>query len=86
MSFYGDGKIDRYAIVSVTIGEIPPPPPVIKTGEREEILRAPKNGVKSEAYLERYQGGALLSRKRLREDVYLPTQGILVKKIENPSD
>lgn len=86
ISFYGDGQIDRYAVVSVTLGEIPPPPPVIKEGETDEILRAPKNGTKSEAYLERYHKDALVGRKRLRVDEYLPTQGILVKKIENPSD
>ncbi|MBQ7923930.1 MAG: VanW family protein [Clostridia bacterium] len=86
ISFYGEKGIDRYDIVSVTLGEIPPPPPVVKEGDQEEILRAPKNGTKSEAYLERYQGDSLVSRKRLRTDEYLPTQGILVKKIENPSD
>lgn len=84
--FLGEGRIDRYAVSSVVLGEIPPPPPVIKTGDREEILRSPRNGTKSEAYLERYHGEQLLSRKRLRTDEYLPTQGILVKKIENTSD
>lgn len=77
---------DRFEITSTVLEEIAPPPPVIKTGETEEILRSPKNGVKSEAYLERYRGDTLLSRKRLRVDEYRPQQGILVKKNENPPD
>ncbi len=86
VGFYGEGRIDNYTIISTTLGEIPPPPPVIKTGEREEILREEKKGTRSEAYIERRQNGVLLSKKRLRVDNYLPTQGILVKKIENPHD
>ncbi len=86
VSFLGKGKIDRYAIVSTALGEIPPPPPIVKEGENEEIVRAPKNGLKSEAYLERYHGDNLVSRKRLRVDEYKPVQGILVKKSENTGD
>ncbi len=86
IGFWGKTKIDRYAVVSRTLGELPPPPPIVKEGEREEILRAPKNGTQSEAYLERYHGDRLVERKRLRQDEYKPVQGILVKKIENPSD
>lgn len=81
--FFGKNEGYRYEITSVLLGETSPPPPIIKTGDREEILRAPKNGVKSEAYLERYRGEQLLERKRLRTDEYRPIQGILVKKIEN---
>ncbi len=86
VTFTGKGRIDRYAVTSVTIGEIPPPPPIVKRGEKEEILRSPKNGIKSEAYLERYQGERLVERKRLRADEYKPIQGIIVKKNENPPD
>lgn len=79
------GKKDgyRYEIVSETLGEIPPPPPIIKDGEKENIIRSPKNGVKSQAFLERYYGDKLVSRTRLRQDEYRPIQGIIVKKIEN---
>ena len=82
------GKRDglRYEIVSHTLGEIAPPPPIVKEGAEEDILRSPKNGVKSEAYLETYQGDALLSRKLLRTDEYRPVQGIIVKKIPAESD
>ena len=85
---YFSGKKDayRYEIVSRVLSETPPPAPIIKEGEKEEILRSPKNGVKSEAYLERYAGDKLLSRKRLRVDEYRPVQGIIVKKIGNTPD
>ena len=75
---------DRFEISSYVLEEISPPPPIVKDGEKEEILRSPKNGIKSEAYLERYHGDSLLYRKRLRIDEYRPVQGILVKKNENP--
>ena len=86
VTFYGKNVGDRYEIIASVIEETPPPPPIFKEGEKEEIIRSPKNGVKSEAYLERYRGEKLLSRKRLRRDEYRPIQGILVKKIGNPTD
>ena len=86
IAFYGKNEGYRYEITSQILEKIPPPPPVIKEGEKEEILRSPKNGVKSEAYLERYVGERLVSRKRLRTDEYRPVQGIIVKKIDNPRD
>ena len=84
--FYGQKDGYRYEIVSQTIAEIPPPTPIVKDGEREEILRSPKNGVKSVAYIERYFGDKLVSRKKLREDEYRPIQGIIVKKIGNTTN
>ena len=86
VSFLGEGKIDEYAVISHSIAQIPPPPPVIKTGEREEVLRFERAGLKSEAYLERRKKGVLLSKKKLRMDEYLPTQAIIVKKIDKPHD
>lgn len=84
--FSGKKDAYRYEIVSQILAEIPPPAPIIKEGEREEILRSPKHGVKSEAYLECYVGERLVSRKRLRTDEYRPVQGIIVKKIGNTPD
>ena len=81
ISFYGKNDGDRYEITTKILSEITPPSPVIKEGEGEEILRAEKNGVKSEMFLERYRGNQLLWRKRLRVDEYPPIQGIIVKKI-----
>ena len=86
VGFYGTKTGDRYEITTNILSEIPPPPPIVKTGDADEILRSPKNGVKSEAYLERYKGDTLLSRKRLRSDEYRPVQAILVKKIENTGE
>ena len=76
----------RYEICSNILAEIAPPPPIVKDGEKDDILRESKNGVKSEAYLEIYRGDALLSRKRLRIDEYRPIQGIIVKKMPAESD
>ena len=90
VSFYAQTEyiktFDRYEIESVVLEEITPPPPIIKTGDKEEIVRSPKNGIKSESYIKRYRGNSLLSQKRLRVDEYRPVQGILVKKSENPLD
>ena len=63
----------------------PPPAPEIKDGEKDEILRYGKDGVKSECYLKTYQNGVLVSVKRLRIDKYLPTRGIIIKKTEKPT-
>lgn len=82
--FLGRRLAKTYKIVSVVVGEIPPPAPIVKEGKEDGVLREGKSGVKSEAYLETYQNGKLVVRKRLREDVYRPTQGVVVKKTENP--
>ncbi len=81
VTFYGKNEGYRYEISSVALGEIPPPEPIIKEGDRDEIIRSPKNGIKSEAYLEKYEGDRLLFRKRIRADEYRPVQGIIGKKI-----
>ena len=80
VTFTGKKGEYRYEISSHILQEIPPPPPIVKQGEKEEILRSPKNGVKSESYLECYHGDQLVTRKRLRTDEYRPTQAIIVKK------
>ncbi len=86
ITFFGKNEGYRYEIVTKILEEIPPPNPIVKEGERDEVLRSPKNGVKSEMYLERYQGGCLLSRKRLRTDEYRAIQGIIVKKMANATN
>ena len=86
VAFYGKNEGDRYEITQSVLEEIPPPPPIVKQGESDEILRSPQNGLKSEAYLERYRGEKLLSRNRIRVDEYRPVQGILVKKIVNTTE
>ena len=57
-----------------------------KIGEKEEILRKGQVGVKSEAYLERYEKGKLVSRRRIRRDTYQPIQEIIVKKNEEATN
>ena len=79
--FYGKNEGYRYEITSHILGEIAPPEPIVKEGDKDEIIRSPQNGIKSEAYLECYKGESLLFRKRLRTDEYRPIQGILGKKI-----
>ncbi len=79
--FYGKNEGYRYEIVSRVLAEIPPPEPIVKAGEEEGVLRQEKAGAKSEAYIECYRYGALLSKKRLRIDEYRPIQGIIVKKV-----
>lgn len=80
-AFYGKNEGYRYEITSHILGEIAPPEPIVKEGDKDEIVRSPQNGLKSEAYLECYKGESLLFRKKLRTDEYRPIQGILGKKI-----
>lgn len=84
--FYGKDEGDRYEIISKTLARLPPPQPIVKAGKKEEILREEKWGAQSEAYIERYKKGVLLSRKRLRKDEYRPVQAILSKKIEETTN
>lgn len=88
-SVYGLGvkkeNLISYKIVSRVLEEIPPPEPLEKEGEEEGVLQSAKNGVKSEAYLEGYKFGKIISRKLLRKDVYAPVREILVKKIDVPT-
>ncbi len=81
VAFFGKNEGLRYEICSQIISEISPPEPIVKEGDKDEIIRSPKNGVKSEAYLEGYRGGQLLFRKRIRTDEYRPIQGIIGKKV-----
>ena len=77
---------DRYEIIANILEELPAPVPIVKMGEKDEILRHSQNGIRSEMYLERYRGDRLLFRKRLRTDEYRPIQGIIVKKITNTTN
>jgi hypothetical protein len=73
----------RYEIRSFTEEEILPEPPIEKIGDREEILRQEKKGVKSWSELEIYKNQTLIAKKLLRKDVYAPVRGIIVKKNED---
>ena len=82
MTFYGKDEGYRYELSEKILEEISPPPPIVKWGEGEKILRREQSGIKSEGYLEKYKGEQLLSRIRLRTDEYKATQGIVGKKIK----
>lgn len=82
ITFYGKPTAERYELVSHTLAKIPAPAPIVKAGEKEEVLREEKQGIKSELYLERYLGDKLIARNRLRTDEYRPVQGIIVKKVD----
>lgn len=69
-----------FELTSIPLGTIAPPSPVVKAGEQDGVLRAEKEGLKSELYLSVYQKGALIRFIRLRADEYRPVQGIIVKK------
>ena len=81
ISIFGENDGGRYEIISYVTQEIPPPEPIIRAGNEDKIVRREKQGIKSEAYLEKYVGNALIARKRLRKDTYAPVQGIIVKKM-----
>ncbi|MBQ8294905.1 MAG: VanW family protein [Clostridia bacterium] len=84
--FFGKNEGDRYEITTKIVGEIPPPAPIVKPSEKEEVIRAERKGIQSEMYLERYRGNQLLSKKRIRKDEYRPVQGIIAKKIVNTTN
>ena len=80
VSVFGKDDGGRYEIISNILQELPPPEPIIKIGDEEKVLRAEKKGLKSESYLEKYQHGVLVQRKRMRKDFYAPVQGIYQTK------
>ena len=85
VAVYGSGKGSnlRYEITSRILEEIPPPPPLIRVGEKEETVQFARNGVKSESEREIYENGALIAKKSLRKDSYAPVREIIVKKNED---
>jgi vancomycin resistance protein YoaR len=82
VAVYGERVLDRYKIVSVEKSTIEKPPPIVVDSASDLQERDGKDGLVSEAYLERYQSGVLVERKRLRVDRYAPIPPV-VKKIVN---
>lgn len=78
---YGKPSGKEYKIVSKIVKTTPPPAPEEKAGDEEGVLRSEKEGVLSEAYLETYEKGVLIAKKRLRVDEYAPVRGVVVKKV-----
>lgn len=83
IAFWGKNDGYRYELSSNILETVPPPPPIVKTGDKDGVLREAKDGVKSEMYLECYKGGSLLYKKRMRRDEYRGIQAIIAKKIED---
>lgn len=77
VSLYGKPTGIRYRTESSILRRISPPPEEVRAGERDCVLRAAKAGIMSESYLCAYdEGGALLSRTRIRRDRYGAVRGI----------
>ncbi len=86
------GLKNKYRIVreSKIVSFAPPPPDKIITDETGEYgtsetensvrVKWGVRGVTSEGYLLYYDGKTLLSRERIRKDIYLPQQGIVAIK------
>lgn len=83
VTFYGKSDGYEYRIESKILKKISPPEEEIRYGKTEGEIKKGKEGVKSEGYLYKYKGNALLSVKRLSCDRYAPVRGIIGKKIEN---
>lgn len=80
-SLYGCSDGSAYRTESVTLETVEPPPPREVQGEEDRVLRAGKRGMISESFLLHFDGeGKLLSRRRIRRDVYAAVQGIVQKK------
>lgn len=60
----------EYEEIKDTAGTLAP-------GEKK-VLKSPKAGLVSSAYMEYYQNGVLVSRKRIRQDYYSPQKGIIM--------
>ena len=82
---YGKNTGETFRIESEITGEIAAGEPMEKWGEKEGILRYERKGTRSVSYLSRYKNGALIERKKLREDAYAPIRAIIGKKIPLPT-
>ncbi len=77
-AFYGLRGEIAYTVESAVLSRVPPPAAQIVEGKQNRTLRAAKEGIVSESYLLAYgKDGVLLSRTRIRRDVYAPVRGIL---------
>ncbi|MBQ9081597.1 MAG: VanW family protein [Clostridia bacterium] len=83
---YGRSTGYCYQTESVVLCHLPPPPPEIREGREDCVLRSPKDGLKSESYLVCYRRGKRLKSVRLRRDTYAFIQGIEQKKPKEPQD
>lgn len=80
---YGHKTDVTYIRKSVVVETIAPPEPEIREGDSECVLRAEKQGLRSEGYLIRRVAGKTVKTVRLRKDRYAPVQGIIQKIPQN---
>ena len=80
---YGHKTDVTYVRKSVVIETIEPPEAEIREGNSECVLRAAKQGIRSEGYLIRRVAGKTVKTVRLRRDNYAPVQGIIQKIPQN---
>lgn len=73
-----DGR--RYETESRVLLRVPPPEAEVVEGEKDEVLRAEKEGLVSESYLLIYEGEKCISRKLLRRDAYAVVRGKVSRK------
>ena len=83
MRMYGCKTDVTYVRKSVVIETIEPPEAEIREGNSECVLRAAKQGIRSEGYLIRRVAGKTVKTVRLRRDNYAPVQGIIQKIPQN---
>ena len=81
---YGLKTKVTYAIESEVTERLTPPEPEVREGA-EATLRAPKEGIRSAAYLVRREPGRPDVRIRLRRDTYAPVRGIVQRPAESAS-
>jgi vancomycin resistance protein YoaR len=79
-SFFGEENKLKFVRESVVLSEIEPEISRVYNknlpkGEERVIVRA-KKGYRSEGYLSVYDGDKLLSREKIREDIYWAVDGI----------
>ena len=79
VEIYGEKTDITYERRSVVVETIAPPAPQVREGEAECVLRAEKQGLRSEGYLVRLKDGKEIGSVCLRRDRYAPVQGIIQK-------
>ncbi len=89
VTFYGTRGKRTYALTSKITGRIAPPAAeekklseaesagLIADEEGKIVLRAPKEGIKSELYRDVFENGRLICREKLFSDSYAPVRGII---------
>ncbi len=76
VEFYGKGSGYSYRTKSVTVEVLPPPEPETVEGAEDLLLRAGKEGVRSEGFLITERRGRVKKTERIRRDFYAPVRAV----------